>query len=145
MRLSRIAFLFAGIVLVSYGVFAQTAEPSAADCSDWKATHSVKRATYVITATCQMPTPAHIVELIPAETQGRDPSVYVLNEVVHAPDAMVTQVITPFRLSYQKRSRATYKEFVINPGNIHVAVAEPPKPKTEPAPAAPMGNHPENK
>jgi hypothetical protein len=43
-----------------------------------------------------MPTPGHTVELVPGDPHGSDASVFRLNEVVHAPEGMVAQVITAF-------------------------------------------------
>ena len=120
---------------------AQQADQPPAKCSGFKALRNAKTSTYYLSATCEMPTPGHTVELVPAEPQGSDPTVYVLTEVVHAPDGMVAQVITPYKLRFRKRTRTIFKEFLINPGAIKVQVENiEPKAKTEgstPAEATP--------
>jgi hypothetical protein len=81
---------------------------------------------------------------LPADPQGSDASVYLLNEVVHAPEGMVAQVITPFKLYYRKRTRTSDKEFVIHPGGIHVSVEEM-KPKAAPSATTPSASTTEEK
>jgi len=131
-------------MLVSLAGSAQTADQSLANCSGWKALRNIRTSTYYVSATCEMPTPGHTVELVPADPQGSDASVCVLNEVVHAPEGMVAQVITGFKLYCRNRTRTSYKEFVIKPGGIHVSVEEM-KPKAAPSATTPSASTTEKK
>jgi hypothetical protein len=143
-RLVRALLLASLAVLGAQRIFAQGSDQPSTKCSDWKAWRNVNSATYYISATCELPTPAHTVELVPAGPQGSDPHVYVLNEMVHAPEGMVAQVITPYQLHYRKKTRMNYKEFVINPGAIHVSV-EGAKAKTSPSGTSPADSATEKK
>jgi len=101
------------------------AQNQASICEGWKAwrTHPQSGSPVLyVTADCQLPTPAHKVELVPAASQGTDASVFVLNEVVHPPEGMVAQVITPYKLHYRKRTQARYKEVLIQPSDTHVTI-----------------------
>lgn len=84
-----------------------------------------------VSAHCELPTPGHKVDLVPASPQGSDATVLVLNETEHPPEGMVAQVITPFELHYRKRTRAGFKEVVINPEGTHGPITEAQKKPTE--------------
>jgi hypothetical protein len=125
-------------LLVPCALFAQNpAQPSV--CSGWKAWRSYPPSgppILHVAAHCELPTPGHKVELVPATPQGSDATVLVLNELLHAPEGVVAQVITPFELHYKKRTRVKCKEVVINPEGTHVPVAkaqenEPPETPNE--------------
>ena len=90
----------------------------------WRAQSSSGSAILHVTAECQLPTPGHKVELVPDTKQGSDSTVFVLNEVVHPPEGMVAQVITPYKLHYKRKIRKSYKEVLIQPSGTHVTIEE---------------------
>lgn len=103
------------------------AQDNASICEGWKAWRaqsSSGSAILHVTAECQLPTPGHRVEILPDTKQGGDPSVFVLNEVVHPPEGVVAQVITPYKLHYKKKIRKLYKDVLIQPSGTHVAIEE---------------------
>jgi hypothetical protein len=126
MRLRIAAVLFALSAGVSIAAHAQNPD-HASICRGWQAwrTHPQSGSPVLhVTADCKLPTPAHKLELVPATPQGADASVFVLNEVVHPPEGMIAQVITPYKLHYRKRGQAKYKEVLIEPSDTHVLVED---------------------
>ena len=104
-----------------------SAQNHASICEGWKAWRaqsSSGSAILHVTAECQLPTPGHKVELVPDTKQGSDSTVFVLNEVVHPPEGMVAQVITPYKLHYKRKIRKSYKEVLIQPSGTHVTIEE---------------------
>ena len=98
-------------------------------CTDWKAWRTVSAShtsMLHVTADCQLPTPGHKVELVPATDQGSDKTVLVLNETLHAPEGMVAQVITPYKLHYRKRLRQNYSDVLIQPSGTKVHIEDKP-------------------
>ena len=89
-----------------------------------------------VTAHCELPTPGHKVVLVPATPPGSDASVLVLNEIVHAPEGMVAQVITPFELHFRRKTRKSFKEVLINPEGTRVPIGKAAT-KTAPTPETP--------
>jgi hypothetical protein len=79
-----------------------------------------------VTADCQLPTPGHKVELVPATDKGGDKTVLVLNEVIHAPEGMVAQVITPYKLRYRSRLRRNHSDVLIRPSGTKVHIEDKP-------------------
>jgi hypothetical protein len=127
--------VFCALLLVSSIVAAQ--DPSS-PCEGWKAwvTHPASASAILhVTAECQLPTPGHKVELVRDSKQGSDPTVFVVNEVVHPPEGMVAQVITPYKLHYRKKIQKTYKEVLIQPSGAHVTIEERSKQSSETPPA----------
>ena len=115
-----------------------SAQDQTSPCEGWKAwvTHPASGSAILhVTAECQLPTPGHKVELVPDTNQGSDPTVFVLNEVVHPPEGMVAQVITPCKLHYKKKTRKTYKQVLIQPSGTRVTIEERSKASTEAPPA----------
>jgi len=107
-------------------------------CEGWKAWRAQSASGSIIlhvTAECQLPTPGHKVELVPDTNRGSDPTVFVLNEVVHPPEGMVAQVITPHKLDYKKKTRKIYKQVLIQPSGTYVTIEERSKGPTEAPPA----------
>jgi hypothetical protein len=99
-------------------------------CADWKAWRTVSASlapVLQVVADCQLPTPGHKVELVPATDQGSDKTVLVLNEVVHAPAGMVAEVITPYKLHYRRRLRQNYSDALIQPSGTKVHIEDKPK------------------
>lgn len=103
------------------------AQDHASICEGWRAwrAQSSSGSTILhVTAECQLPTPGHKVELVPDANPGSGSSVLVLDEVVHPPEGMVAQVITPYKLHYKKKIGKAYKEVVIQPAGTHVHIEE---------------------
>ena len=114
------------------------AQDQSSPCEQWKAWATRPAsgpAVLHVTALCQLPTPGHKVELAPDPKQGTDTTVFVLNEVVHPPEEMVAQVITPYELHYRKKIRKTYRQVLIEPSGTHVTIEEGKKESTEAPPA----------
>jgi hypothetical protein len=114
------------------------AQDQSSPCERWKAwvTHPASGPAILnVTAECQLPTPGHKVELVPDPKQDSDPTVFVLNEVVHPPEGMVAQVITPYKLHYRKKIRKNYKEVLIQPSGTHVTIEERSKGSAEAPPS----------
>ena len=80
-----------------------------------------------VTANCELPTPGHTVELVPAADQGNDKMVLVLNELIHAPGGLVAQVITPYKLHYRGKLRQNYSDVLILPSGTKVHIEDKPK------------------
>lgn len=107
-------------------------------CEGWKAwvKHPASGPVMLhVTAECQLPTPGHKVELVPDPKQASEPTVFVLDEVVHPPEGMVAQVITPYKLHYRKKTRKTYKQVLIQPSGTRITIEEGSKASTEAPPA----------
>jgi hypothetical protein len=118
-----------GILLIalSYGAPAQD---QTSPCTDWKAWRTVSAShpsMLHVVADCQLPTPGHKVELVPATDQGSDKAMLVLNEVIHAPEGMVAQVITPYKVHYRRRFRRNYSDVLIQPSATRVHIEDKPK------------------
>src|SRR5215472_10509353 len=115
-----------------------SAQDHASICEGWKAwrAQSWSGSTILhVTAECQLPTPGHKVELVPDAKRDSGSSVFVLDEVVHPPEGMVAQVITPYKLHYKKKIGKTYKEVLIQPAGTQVTIEEGSKGSSETPPA----------
>lgn len=128
-------FWLALLIVISGAANGQdTAQPSL--CSGWKAWRSHPQSgppVLHVTAHCELPTPGHKVELVPATPPGSDASVLVLTEIVHSPEGMVAQVITPFDLHFRKKTHTGFKEVLINPEGTRVPIGKAAT-KTAPTP-----------
>ena len=125
MQQSRLLWIL--LIALSHGAHAQD---QTSPCTDWKAWETVSAShtsTLHVAADCQLPTPGHKVELVPATDQGSDKGVLVLNEVIHAPEGMVAQVITPYKLHYRRRLRRKYSDVMIQPSGTKVHIEDKPK------------------
>src|SRR5215469_9919531 len=129
MRRSCLLWIF--LIALPYGAHAQD---QTSPCTDWKAwrTVSASHATVLdVEADCQLPTPGHKVELVPARDQGKAKTVLVLNQVIHAPEGMVAQVITPYKLHYRRRLGRNYSDVLIQPSGTKVPIQDKPKKASE--------------
>jgi hypothetical protein len=102
---------------------------SASQCGDWYAWHDRmpgKKQTLHVVGRCAFPTAGYSVELQPANPQGINPSIYLLNKVVHSPTAGDQTTKDPFivNIHYREETRAVYTHVQIMPDNTAVTVQE---------------------
>jgi hypothetical protein len=102
---------------------------SASQCGDWYAWHDRmpgKKPTLHVVGRCAFPTAGYTVELEPANPQGINPSIYLLNKVIHSPTAGDQTTNDPFivNIHYREETRAVYTHVQIMPDNTAVAVQE---------------------
>jgi hypothetical protein len=64
------------------------------------------------------------VELRPAVPQGINPSIYILDKVVHKPTGPAPDVITHVPVRYTEKTNARYSEVEIRPDRAKVSVKE---------------------
>lgn len=97
------------------------------NCSRWKAWHDhqpISGPVLHITATCQFPTPGYTVTLRPAQPQGVNPAIYIMDRSVTAPSGLVPQVITDVPVHYTEKTNNEYKEILILPDDQRITVEE---------------------
>lgn len=97
------------------------------DCSDWHAWHDRmpgKNPKLHVVGVCTFPTSGYSVELRPHHPQGINPSIYMLDKVVHKPDGPVLQVVTEVPVHYREQTSAKYTQVQIQPDNEIVDVQE---------------------
>jgi hypothetical protein len=102
---------------------------SETQCGDWYAWHDRmpgKKPTLHVVGQCMFPTGGYTVELRPASPQGFNPSIYILEKIVHSPNPgdPVTQPITPVNIHYREETRAVYTQVQILPDNTIIPVQE---------------------
>lgn len=90
-------------------------------CTGWQAWYNAEPpahpGTLNVTATCTFKSDGHLCELIPAESQGINPKIYVLQRVVRdSPGAATTA-----RLQFSRRMQE-YDQIQIIPDNITLDV-----------------------
>ena len=100
---------------------------SKGECSDWAAWHDHMPPgppTLHVTGKCTFPTEGYSVELRPADPQGINPKIYILERIVHEPTGPVADVITDVPVHYQEQTDTEYDEVHIQPDDVHVEVKE---------------------
>lgn len=96
-------------------------------CTDWKAWHNNQPpgpATLYVTGKCTFPTTGYNVELKPHVPQGINPTIYILDKVVHSPSGPAADVVTSVEVRYTEPTTKHYSEVNIVPDNVHVKVEE---------------------
>lgn len=96
-------------------------------CSDWAAWHDHMPpgpATLHVTGKCTFPTAGYSVELRPANPQGINPKIYILDRIVHKPTGPAAEVITEVPVRYAEQTDTEYDEVHIRPDDAHVKVEE---------------------
>lgn len=97
------------------------------NCSDWKAWHDFQPpgpATLYVTGKCTFPTSGFSVELKPHVPPGINPSIYLLDKIVHKPTGPVNEVITTVDVRYEEKTKVHYVDVEILPDKINVPVKE---------------------
>jgi hypothetical protein len=84
---------------------------SASQCGDWYTWHDRMpgtKPTLHVVGRCAFPTDGYSVELQPASPQGINPSIYLLNKVVHKPTPRDQTTKDPFivNIHYREETRA---------------------------------------
>lgn len=98
---------------------------SQGDCSDWYASHDHMPPgpkTLYVTGKCKFPTEGYTVELRPANPQGINPRIYILEKIVHAPTGSVAQVETVVDVRYEEQTDTEYDQVQIEPGGVLIDV-----------------------
>jgi hypothetical protein len=78
--------------------------------------------TLRVTGKCTFPTEGYSVELRPADPQGINQRIYILNRIVHEPTGNVAQVVTEVEVRYEEKTDKEYDEVHILPDDVHVKV-----------------------
>jgi hypothetical protein len=99
------------------------------DCSDWYASHDHMPPgpkKLHVTGKCTFPTAGYSVELKPADPQGINPEIYLLEKIVTEPTGPAATVITTVEVQYDEQTDTEYKQVQIIPdgGTIDVEHTE---------------------
>jgi hypothetical protein len=73
---------------------------------------------------CVFPTTGYRVELRPAEPQGINPQIYILEKIVHAPTGPVGEGVTEVPVHYVEVTGAEYSHIQIIPDGVLIPVTE---------------------
>ena len=95
--------------------------------SDWHAWHDLMPGapkTLHVVGTEVFPTAGYRVELRPRVPQGINPSIYILDKIVHPPEGEVAQVETEVQIHYRETTSSVYTSVTIYPDDIAIEVRE---------------------
>jgi len=81
-------------------------------------------ATLRVTGECEFPTDGYSVELRPANPQGINPTIYILDRIETPPSGPAPDVITVEKVHYQEHTEKKYLKVQINPEGDTVEVQE---------------------
>jgi hypothetical protein len=84
--------------------YGQESPPPQKQNCEWTATttHGVDTVQLHVKGVCQEPTPGYTLTLVPAEPQGINPEILLLQLTETPPSGMATQVITPTPVEYTR-------------------------------------------
>jgi hypothetical protein len=106
----------------------QMSEKNEAKCTEWKAWHDRQpghAATLHVIGQCTFPTSGFSVELRPQVPPGINPTIYILDRIVHSPTDPVTNPrITTVPVHYTEQTEKKYKSIQILPDQVEVPVKE---------------------
>lgn len=95
------------------------------DCYDWYASHDHMppgpKMLYV-TGKCTFPRADYSVELKPAEPQGINPKIYLLEKMVHKPTGPAADVETTVDVRYEEQTDREYDQVHIVPDGATIDV-----------------------
>jgi hypothetical protein len=94
-------------------------------CTDWYASHDHMPGspkTLYVTGKCTFPTEGYSVELKPANPQGINPKIYLLNKIVHKPKDPAADVITTVDVRYEEDTDTEYEQVQILPDGVTIDV-----------------------
>ncbi len=102
---------------------------SEGDCSGWYASHDHRPPgpkKLHVTGKCTFRTGGYSVELKPADPQGINPEIYILEKIVTKPTGGATTAITTVDVRYDEETDTEYKQVQIIPdgGTIDVEHTE---------------------
>ncbi len=95
------------------------------ECFDWYASHDHMPPgpkTLYVRGKCKFPTGGYSVELRPANPQGINPKIYILEKIVHEPTDNVTQMETVEDVSYEEQTDTEYDQVEIHPDGTVIDV-----------------------
>ena len=98
---------------------------SKSNCSDWSASHDHMPPgpkNLYVSGKCKFPTSGYSVELKPADPQGINEKIYILNKIVHEPNGPVTQVETVVDVRYEEQTETEYDQVQIEPDHVLIDV-----------------------
>ena len=98
---------------------------SEGDCTDWYASHDHMPPgpkTLHVSGKCEFPTAGYSVELKPAEPQGINPKIYILDKIVHEPEKPGSDVITTVEVRYDEKTETEYDQVQIRPDGVTIEV-----------------------
>ena len=98
---------------------------SQGDCRGWYASHDHMPGspkTLYVTGQCTFPTPGYKVELRPANPQGINPKIYLLDKIVQKPTGNVQQVLDTVEVRYEEDTDTEYDQVTILPDGVTIDV-----------------------
>lgn len=90
-------------------------------CRNWYASHDHMPPgpkTLYVTGQCVFTTTGYSVELRPAEPQGINPKIYILEKVVHEPTGPTGDAITTVDVRYEEKTETEYDQVQIVPDGV---------------------------
>jgi len=96
-------------------------------CSNWAAWHDsqpTKKATLHVKGDCTFPTTGYTVKLKPAMPQGFNPSIYILELIIHIPVDKSAKHVVNTSVMYDEQTDRSYTDVQITPDNVTVPVKE---------------------
>jgi hypothetical protein len=103
------------------------AQQAATYCSGWKAFHNsqpIAKPMLHVSGECNFPTPGYSAKLQPAEPQGINPTIYILNLIITKPTGTVPQHPVQTPITYSEQTKEKYTSIQIMPDGISVPVKE---------------------
>jgi hypothetical protein len=103
------------------------AEAGTADCGDWYAWHDHmpgSTPSLHVVGRCVFPTSGYSVKLRPATPPGINPSIYLLDKIVHEPTGPVADVVTEVPVHFQQAGKDNYTEVQILPDHTVVPIRD---------------------
>jgi hypothetical protein len=98
-----------------------------ASCKAWKAVHDFMPplpARLNVSGECTMPTPGFTITLKPAEPQGINPSILILEKTVTPPTGIEPQHVVTQPATYHELTDVHYTHVMIMPDNFTMKVEE---------------------
>ena len=95
------------------------------ECSDWYASHDHMPPgpkTLYVSGKCEFPTEGYSVELRPADPQGINPKIYILERIVHKPSGPAADVVTTVDVRYEEQTDTEYDQLQITPDGVLIDV-----------------------
>jgi hypothetical protein len=78
--------------------------------------------TLYVTGKCEFPTAGYSVELRPADPQGINPKIYILEKIVHEPSGPAADVLTVVEVRYEEQTDTEYDQVQIRPDDVLIDI-----------------------
>jgi hypothetical protein len=95
------------------------------NCTGWKAWYNRmpgSEPTLHVVGACEFPTDGYTVELKPANPQGMNPSIYLMEKVVYPPSGPASDLIT--EVHYTEVTDKSYTHVQIRPDDVLIDVKD---------------------